>query len=74
MSKSAGTAFRCVPPENKHARVPIALRWKWVVSFTLRPSYPQYLLGRRLDPKADLDVVAKKFLPLQGIEPKTSCP
>jgi hypothetical protein len=52
-----------------HSFIDLGTRWKWVVSFTLRPLYPQrkspwYPLDRRLGGFRDgLDATVKRKIP-----------
>jgi hypothetical protein len=56
MTKSAGTEYFTYRRK---------INREWAISSKLRPPYPAYLFGRKLiDPKADLDVVVNKFMPL----------
>jgi hypothetical protein len=59
----------------------LGTRWRWVVSYTPRPLYPEEILpgthwiGGWVGPRAGLDVVEKrKILALSGFEPRRSCP
>jgi hypothetical protein len=65
------------------ARIPnLSTRRIWEVSFTPRPLYPrrkipQYPLGRRLSgpqSRSGRGGEEKNFLPLPGIEPRSSSP
>jgi hypothetical protein len=66
-----GANINCCKPQN------LCTRWRWVVNFTLRPTYPRRRNPQYLDrglggPHSRGD--KEKYLPLRGIETRFSSP